>query len=522
MTPRRHRNRATRTPPSRALAAVLVVAAACAPRGRRTPDDTLVLLIEDALSTVDPRCTRSNYDTKVSRLIAPGLVVLDTDDQRPRPELADTIVQVDDTTWDVTVRPEARFSDGAPVTAADVAWTYDTMLRPGSDSIYAREFQKRFDEVVAVDDRRVRFHLVEPLATFMTDIDAGILAAHSGQDRCTTDRVLGAGPYRLVSLDRRRVVLAANPHYHGEAPRLPRVEIRVVKDGSARIVMLVGGSADLIQNAVRPDLVDEVAARERVAVASGPSTLLTYLLMNNQDARFADPRLRQAIALALDRPAIIDAMFQGRARLATGLLAPGHWAYEPDVARWDHDPARARQLLDDAGYPDPPGAAPRLSVVLKTTTDQFRVAVARVIAAQLAAVGIDVDVRAFERGTFIEDLRRGQFQLATGQTSDIGEPDFYRTYFHSSRWPEVDPGGLNRWRYQHPRVDELVMAGRQIADLSRRKEIYAEVQQIIAAEVPIVPLWHEDNVVISHRDVTGYRILPNARFNGLVTADKHD
>jgi peptide/nickel transport system substrate-binding protein len=517
-TPRRDRNRAIRALQNAALTLLAVVA--CTPRDRRTPDDTVVLLIEDMVKTADPRCTQSNFDVKISRLVAPGLVALDTDDQRPRLELAASITRVDETTWDVIVHPEARFSDGAPVTAHDVAWTYDTMLREGSDAQYAAEFRKRFTGVEALSDQKVRFHLVAPLATFMTDIDVGILAEHSGQDRCTKDQILGAGPYRLVGIENRRVRLEVNPYYHGDAPPVPKVEVRVVKDATARIVMLVGGSADLVQNAVRYDLVDEVAARERVEVTSGPSLLLTYLMLHNQHPVLGDVRVRQAIALALDRPAIIDAMYQGRARLATGLLAPGHWAYQGDVARYDHDLARAARLLDEAGYPDPPGPAPRLRLTLKCTTDQFRVAVARVLAAQLAAVGLDVEVRAFERGTFLEDLKRGQFDLATAQTTDIGEPDFYRSYFHSERWPEKDKSGLNRWRYQNPRVDELVILGRQVSDPERRFALYSEVQQIVAEEVPIVPLWHEDNVVLHHRSVVGYRVLPNARYNGLVTVEK--
>src|SRR5690606_37582349 len=111
------------------------------------------------------------------------------------------------------------------------------------------------------------------------------------------------------------------------------------------------GSADLVQNAFRVDLVDDVTKRPRVEVATGPSVILTYMLINNQDPVLSDPRVRQAIALALDREALVAAKFGGRAVLATGLLPPTHWAYNSDVARWHHDRARAEKLLDDAGLP---------------------------------------------------------------------------------------------------------------------------------------------------------------------------
>ncbi len=506
------------------IAALLVPLVGCEPRRRRTPDDTIVVLIEASMSTLDPRYTLSNYDTKFSRLVAPGLIAIDTPDLSPRLELAESITRVDDVTWDVVVRADARFSDGSPVTAGDVAWSFDTMFREGSDSVYAKPFRERFEKVEVLDGRTARFHLVAPLATFMTDLDAGILCEHAaGKDGrfAGGSRVIGAGPYKVASFEPSRLVLEVNPHYHGVRPRLPRVEIKVVRDSSARIVMLVGGSADLVQNVVRLDLVDDVAERERVAVHSGPSSLLTYMMFNNDDPVLRDVRVRRAIAMAIDRPRIIDAKFSGRAILATGLLLPGHWAYEADVPRWTYDPARAMQLLDEAGFEDPPGPAPRLHLVYKTSSDQFRVALARVMAAQLGEIGIDVEVRAFEFATFFADIKKGQYQIATMQTSDIGEPDYYRTYFHSTRIPsDKDPNATNRWRYRNARVDELTEAGRRELDLGKRRTIYGEAQRIVAEDVPIVPLWHEDNVVLTNRDVVGFTIYPNARFNGLITVEK--
>jgi peptide/nickel transport system substrate-binding protein len=317
----------------------------------------------------------------------------------------------------------------------------------------------------------------------------------------------------------RHVLLDANPHYYGPAPKTPHVEIRFVQDAAARLLMLVGGSADIVQNAVRLDLVDEVRDRPRVRIESAPSVYLTYLLLNNTDPILKDRRVRQAIALAIDRPAIIAAKLGGRAQLATGLLPSTHWAYAHGMRSWDHDLARAKALLDEAGYPSVNGR--RFSLVYKTSADQFRVAVSRVIAAQLAAVDIEVDVRPFEFATFFADVKKGQYQLASMQTSDITEPDYYYTYFHSSWIPsEANPDGYNRWRYINKHVDELVEAGRRELDREKRKAIYDEVQRIIADDLPIIPLFHEDNVVLENVDVHGYAITPNARFSGLREAWK--
>jgi peptide/nickel transport system substrate-binding protein len=498
------------------LTILLFAAFGCEPRTRRTPDDTIVVLIDAPITTADPRGQLTNYDNKLNRLIASGLTAVDTQTMQPRLELATRIEQVDALTIDVTLRDDARFSDGSPVTAADVAGTYMSVLAPDSTSASHKTLTDRFSAVEATGPLVARFHLKAPLATFHSDVDFGIVSFHHGAPK--PGQALGSGPYRLRELTSTDALLEANPYYYGARPRLPNVDIKLVRDAAARLLMLVGGSADLSQNGVRLDLVAQVRDRPRVRVEASPGVILTYLMMNNDDKVLADRRVRRAIALALDRPAIIAAKLGGLAVPATGLLPPMHWAYSGDVPRWDHDLAAARQLLDEAGLRDPDGdgPAPRLRLVYKTSADAFRVAIARVIAAQLAEVGIAVEIRSFEFATFFADIKKGAYQIASMQTAEITEPDFYFMYFHSSWIPTPDnPDGFNRWRYRSPEVDRLTLAGREELDRDKRKQIYAEVQRVVAEDVPIVPLWHEDNVVLSNVDVQGYQITPNARLIGL-------
>jgi peptide/nickel transport system substrate-binding protein len=504
--------------------AVAAVTGACEPRRRRTPDDTLVVLFESAAKTADPRYALSAYDAKLSRLVAPGLVTVDSEDMAPRPELAETIEQIDELTWRVTIKANARFSDGKPVTAEDVAWTFETVLAPNSDSLWHKGFSERFKAVVAEGARTVRFELHAPLATFLTDLDMGIIAKHgAGKDgKYPGGRVLGAGPYHAVEISGQQVVLRANRYWHGGTPGVPTIVVKNVRDAAARMIMLAGGSADLSQNAFRYDLIDDVLARERVREVRHPSNILTYMLLNNEDAILKDARVRRAMALALDRTAIVESKFAGRAVLATSLLPPTHWCYTA-TPQMPHDPAAAMKLLDEAGYPDPdgPGKRPRFTLVYKTSADQFRVAIARVIASQLGKVGINVDVRPFEFATFFADIKKGTYQMATMQTSDITEPDLFYTYFHSSRVPSTaDPNANNRWRYRNALVDDRTAKGRRVSDRAERIALYADVQRQLADDLPIIPLWHEDNVAIVNADVVDFVVLPNARLSGLAKARK--
>jgi len=495
----------------------VAILAACTPNRRRTPDDTIVMAIETPMTEADPRYTISNYDGKLGKLIAPGLTSVDTPDALPRMELAAAIDRVDPLTVDVTLA-DRKFSDGQPVTANDVVRTYQSVLADACDSLYQKGFQERFVSIEALDAKHVRFHTKQPIAMLVSDIEFGVISWHGVPEGECHPKLIGAGPYVLRELNTQHAVLDANPYYP-TPPKLPHVEIKFVRDDAARMLMMAGGSVDILQN-TQPDLVDDIAERPRVKLQAAPSVILTYMMLNNDDPVLKDHRVREAIALALDRPTIVAAKFGGHAVLATGLLPPLHWAYNGDVPHYDHDLARAKALLDAAGYkPGPDGI--RLHLTYKTSSVPFRVALARSLAAQLGDAGIAVDVRPFEFATFFADIKKGNYQLATMQSSEITEPDFYYFYFHSSRIPDAkDPDGGNRWRYRNAEVDRLTLAGRNELDRDKRKAIYAQVQRIVAEDLPIIPLWHEDNVALSNVDVQGYTIVPNARFVGLIGASK--
>ena len=505
----------------------LALAVACTSARRRTGDDTLEVIIESVVRDVDPRFVRGNYELKLSRLVAPGLTSVDNESLEPQMLIATEIRQVDELVWEATLRRDARFPDGSVLTAEDVAYTYQSMMDPALKSPHRRGMESKFRRVTAVSEFRVQFVLHGPLGTLLSDLDFGIVsarAARAGGGVFANGRVVGAGPYQVTSHRDVQTLLERNPHYFGDPPILRHVRFRTVRDQNARALMAVGGSADLIQNSVGLDLVDAVARRPRVRIDSAPSAILSYLMMNNDDDILSNVLVRQAIAYAIDRPRIVEAKLRGRAVLATGLIPPMHWAYDGSVVRYGYEPDKSRTLLDRAGYPDPdgPGGQPRFHLTYKTSADQFRIAIARIIASQLGEVGIAVDVRPFEFATFFTDVKKGNYELASMQTTDVSEPDLYHPYFHSARIPtptELTKGN-NRWRYRNVRIDALIERGRALMEREDRQAVYQQIQQILARDVPIVPLWHEHNVAVMNESVHGYRLLPNARFSGIAAVRK--
>ncbi len=467
---------------------------------------------------LDPRLAATAYGSKIAHLVCAPLVSLDNERSEPQMELAESVTQEDEATYLVRLR-DARFSDGRPVRAQDVRFTIESLRGPATRSPF-RSSWERVESIAIVDDRTLRLRLREPHAPFLTDLDLGIVP----EGLRAGDPLVGAGPFRLAQRDASALVLERNPHYFGGAVAPRRVIVRVIRDDNARLLALVGGSADLTQNTVPQTLLAALAKSPRVKLTSGPSNSLTYLGMNLDDPALRDVRVRRALAHAIDRERIVRTKLAGRAVLATGMLAPGHWAYSGDVPRYAYDPARARRLLDDAGLRDPDGdgPAPRLRLSYKTSSNRFRVALARVLARQLAEVGIEAEVRSYEFATFFDDVRKGNFQLVTMQVTEVGEPQYLHRFFHSSSIPTAarPDAGNNRWRYRDAEVDRLLDEGRRAPDREARRAAYKVVQRRLAEDLPIVPLYHEDNVVVARRALRGYAPIPNARFTHLWRASK--
>jgi peptide/nickel transport system substrate-binding protein len=501
--------------PSLRLPICALLLAACG--AGRVPRDELVVLTPEPPTSIDPRFAVSAYDSKVSRLVYAPLVSVDDQQLEPRMELAESVRALDERRWEVVLRA-ARFSDGRPVTSDDVVYTLDAIRDPRAGSHLRQRFvDDGLERLEAPSARRLVFTLAHSHAPFVTDLDFGIL--ERPPPGAPPVEPVGAGAFVVVERREETWRLRANPYYFAGAPRVRALVVKTIRDDNSRLLALVGGSADLTQNTISPLLVDAVAAHPRLRVETGRSSVFTYLGINCEDPILADPRVRRALALAIDRRQIVHTTMRDRAVVATGMLPTMHWAYSADVETHEYDPAAARRLLDEAGHPDPDGDGPlpRFTLVYKTSSNKFRVAVARIIARMLAEVGIEIDLRPYEFATFYADVKKGNFQLFGMQIPEISEPDLYTRFFSSRYIPTRDnlDAGNNRMRYRSDEVDRLLDAGRREMDRARRIAIYAQVQRILAHDLPVVPLWHEDNIAAMRREVRGFEILPTAQLTSL-------
>ena len=484
--------------------AIAGVTAGCGGAQPARPDYVTVG-IRSAPNNLDPRIGSDEGSARVSQLVYSRLMRID-EQLRVVPNLATRLDNPDPLTYVAHLRSGVRFHDGHELTAKDVVYTFGSFLDPEFVSPYKGAF-RALSSVRALDDYTVEFKLSEPFGSFPIQLVFPIVPADAGDSLRAFP--IGTGPYRFVSyaVDD-QVVLSAFEGYWDGLPQNMGVVLKVIPDETMRGLELRKGTVDLIVNDVPPDIAYQLK-RDDLVLSESPGVDYNYIGFNMKDPVLSDRRVRHAIGYAVDRQAIVDYLRRGLATPAVGILAPMAWAFEPSVHQFTHDVARAKALLDEAGYRDPDGDGPepRLHLTLKTSTDEFFRLQATIIQQDLSKVGIDLDVRAYEFATMYSDVLSGNFQMVTMQWVGVTDPDMLRRVFHSQ---QVPPSGFNRGHYSNAQVDRLIdLANRSLSEEDRRK-YYSAAQKIIADDAPYISLWYKTHVAVTQPNVTGLRLGPQA------------
>ena len=495
------------------LSATLFPALSCSNR----PDaNTLVMIIESSPTNLDPRVGIDAFSERIDSLIFDDLLSRG-DDLNVAPGLAERWDIPDPVTYVFHLHRGVRFHDGRPLTSGDVKWTFDTLLQGKIHSTKATIY-KYVDHIDTPDESTVTFHLKEPDATLLWNLSdgaMGIVPYGSGDE--ITQHPIGSGPFKFVSAETdREVVLERNDQYWEDPPKLARVRLEVVPDETTEALELRKGSCDVAINSyLTPDTVVTLEQSPNIKVEHGDGTRLAYLGFNLRDPILKDVRVRQAIAYALDRRPMIEYLWRGFAQPARSILPAQSWAYNGDVPAYEHDSKKASQILDAAGYPAVNGV--RFHITMKTSTDANTRLMVAVMQQQLREVGIALDIRSFEFATFFSDVQHGAFQMyGLRWIGGNEDPDIFEYAFHSSKFP---PDGANRTYYSNPKVDTLIDKARREIDPKVRKPLYAEVQSILAQDLPYINLWYLDNVLVHTDRVRNLRLNPAGNFDFLRTAE---
>jgi peptide/nickel transport system substrate-binding protein len=480
------------------------------------PDpNTLVMIIENSPTNLDPRIGLDAQSERIDELLFDDLCTRDSH-LNVRPGLAERWEIPDPLTYVFHLHQGVKFHDGRPLTSRDVKWTFDSLLQGKIRSTKAAAY-RLVDRVDVLDDYTVVFHLKEPFATLLWNVSdgaIGIVPYGTGDE--ISRHPVGSGPFRFVSAEPdKEVVIERNDAYWGEKAYLKRVRFAVIPDATTRALELRKGSADIAVTSLTGDMVLALEGEPNLEVLHAPGTVLAYIAFNTRDPILKDVRVRQALSCAIDRTPIIHYLLRDFARPAYSLLPPESWAYNGDVPRFDYNPDRSRQLLDQAGYPAVNGV--RLHLTMKTSTEESTRLMTAVFQQQLRQVGIMLDLRTFEFATFFSDVARGAYQVHSLRWVGGNEdPDIFEYVFHSAKF---SPHGANRTYYANPRVDALIEQARGELDQNTRKQIYAEIQQILAEDLPYINLWYFENVMVHTRRVRNLTLNPPGNYDFLKAAE---
>jgi peptide/nickel transport system substrate-binding protein len=485
-------------------AVLLLACGGCHARPRPNPH-ILVVALPTGPNTLDPRVGLDDTSQKIGDLMFDTLFELD-ERLRVTPKLAERLDHPTATTYIVTLRKGVRFHDGHELTAGDVVHTFRSFLDP--DFVSSRKGGYReLQSVDPLDRYSVLFTLSRPFTSFPINLIMPIVPDGAGSE--LAQNPVGTGPYRFVryAVDD-YVELAPFEGYHGGAPANAGLILKVVPDDIMRGLELRKGTTDLVVNDLTPDIAFELERDHQLTMTEAPGLDYQYIGLNLLDPVLQDVRVRQALAHAIDRGAIIEYLRRGLARAATGLLPQQSWAAMSDLEPFPYDPARARTLLDEAGYHDPDGDGPamRLHLALKISSAvEFNRLQAAVIQQNLRDVGVELDVRTFEFATLFSDVLSGNFQMYTLQwtAGSLADPDILRRVFHSAQAP---PLGFNRGHYSNPDVDRLLDEATASDDETRRLELFHAAQRAIALDVPYISLWNKTNFVIAQPSLDGVHV----------------
>ena len=492
------------------------------PPGCRRRSDAFVIALGDNIRTIDPIGSPSvdAASERVRTLIFNSLVKKNEKFDYTG-ELASDIKRSDDgLTFTFTLHDGVKFHDGRPLSSADVKYTLDLVFSSNfakSASFFEGEGANKHSYIKSVeapDARTIVVTLIKPWVGLLSNlVPVAIIPKDSYESEKT--HPLGTGPFRFVSYDNTQQVcdVEAFPEYWEGAPNLQKVRVRVISEMNALQAELQAGRVDIapMPTSLSPDAVKRLEQDPSLQVKVFNGSNLALLTINTSSAPLDNVKVRQALAYAIDRESLIKSLLQGLGKIAHSIVPEESWAYSPGQT-YSYNPAQAKKLLDEAGFPDPDGDGPRMRfqkpVIFKLSgTSISGRQYAGVIQNYLKEVGIPVEIQTPEQNTFFDELKRGNFQMAYSQwVGGNQDPIFYKDLFATSEIPTETRPSRNRSRYSNKELDALLDEAVNTFDRQKGLELYKKIQEIVSRDVPVFTLWYQSNVVIAKKNVQNIQV----------------
>jgi peptide/nickel transport system substrate-binding protein len=506
-----------------------IAAAADAPAKTPAVGGQLRLSLEDDPENFNPLIAPSAYADEVNSLIFSTLV--DYNDRwEPQPNLAESwAASADGLTLTIALRKGVKFHDGTELTADDVAYTYQTILDPAYTGPWTST--RSFIKAISASDRyTVKVDLKEPQANVFSYLHIPIVskrqfagvAVKDLEKASASPKPIGTGPYKLLSYKQAsHVTLTRNANYFrsqelGGAPFISTITFTIVTHSDMALAMFENGELDVLS--LEPKQETDAIHKNNFPVDYDRNGW-GYVSLNTERPHLNDKLVRQALTHALDRRLMARRVYGPGATVPAGPIPAMSWAYHPELTPLEHDSIKAMDLLEQAGYAlNEAGVYVKdgetLTLRLVVTRSDGPQEIASYIQTQLEMIGVEVLVDALWFPDMLDAMVEGDFDMAFSGFSLSLDPDSLYLLFHSS---QTGRGAFNHSRYSNPEVDALLQAGRRETDMTKRKEIYAEVQQILVEDAPIILIGSQH-----YRDWVSKKVKGGVRnFPGQGASDYH-
>jgi peptide/nickel transport system substrate-binding protein len=453
------------------------------------PNGVLHFGLGGEISVLNPILSTDTTSSAVEGVIFTGLVKVN-EKLEMIPDLAERwTVSKDGRIWTFYLRKDVKWHDGAPFTAEDVKFTFDSILNPKINSVRRSDFIINGRPIIfkVLDKHTLQAILPEPFAPFLIHMAMGIIPKHllENTDINTAGfnrHPIGTGPFVFKEWQSGdHVTVTANPNYYLGKPLLSAINYKIIPDENSQLVALEAGEID--DTGIPPKDYSRMKTVKGIKVFEYDELLYTYLGLNLANPKFQDKRIRQALAYATDKNQLVSLIFRGLATPAYAPSAPISWAYSDAVPKYSYDPEKAKRLLKEAN-------AEKLEfTILVNQGNNEREKAAVVLQQQYKKVGVKVSVRVMEWSALLKIINAPKDPkdfdaVIIGWALGL-DPDAY-SIWHSSQYPK----GFNFIKYQNPEVDKLLSEGRTTMEKSARKKVYAKLWKLIADDQPYVFLWY--------------------------------
>jgi len=488
---------------------------------------TLVIAIQADPTGFDPEAVLNNTSGFIMSAVFDSLVRYKPGTVDVEPGLAESWdISSDGLTYTFHLRHGVSFSDGTPFNAqtyvksldrlfdkSDPAYIYNT----GPVESYIDFTYNAVDSYKALDDYTVQFTLKHPFAPFLTSLAMvwnGVVSPQAalkyGKD--FRNNPVGTGPFVLKEwVHNDHITLDANPDYWGGKPKVDRVIFKVIPDSQTAVLQMKQGQVQILAD-VSSQVIPAIKSDAHLKLVTQPGLTVNGIALPTDTKPFDDPRVRQALNYAIDRAAINKSLYNDLAVPMTSPLPEAQWGYDSSLSPYTYDPAKAKQLLAEAGYPD----GFKAELLAYNSARGYNPAGAQMavaIQSYLKKIGVDVSIQQMEFGSFLAKVRSGDYHgmAMTGWSGDNGDPDnFLYELFDSETIPVGDTS-----HYKNDQVDSLLAQAQKETDHAARVKLYKQAQQLIWQGAPWLFLNNTLQVRATTDNVTGFVLNPTQMFFGL-------